>query len=143
MPSLPDPTPAGPAGPPAVPPIILPEHFEDFEGFRETTLSVFTDPQANAILRGLGDLLYTMALEYTRYWPAEPDGSFFHQARAVLADLRHLEGWLGHLDTQRAEASLSEEEEPLSTLCGSLVADLRRIGDTLAAGLPALKTGEE
>jgi hypothetical protein len=132
MPSLPDRIPpSGPDSPAAVPPILDPSRFEDFEGFRETTLAVFTDPAANATLRGLGDLLYTLALEYTRHWPHEPDGSFFHQVRAVLADLSHLEGWLGHLDTQRLEASLSDEEEPLSVLCGSLVAGLKAIGDTL------------
>jgi hypothetical protein len=136
MPDLPqDVTPPAPA---AVPATIDPESFEDFEGFRETTLAVFTDPEANATLRALGDLLYAMALEYTRYWPHEPGGSFFHQVRAVLADLRHLEGWLGHLDSQRAEASLSADEEPLSIVCGSLVAGLKAIGDTLDAELQKL-----
>ena len=88
-------TPTPPAFPPgvAVPAVISPPRFEDFEGFRETTLCVFTDPQANATLRGLGGLLYEMALEYTAHWPHEPCGSFFHQCRAVLADLRHLQGW--------------------------------------------------
>ena len=129
MPSSFDPTP--PDLPPAVPAFIDPARFEDFEGFRETTLAVFMDPTANAALRALGDLLYTMALEYTRHWPHEPDGSFFHQVRAVLADLRHLEGWLGHLDTQRAEASLSAEEEPVSILCGTFVPALKAIGDAL------------
>jgi hypothetical protein len=138
MPSLPDRTPpSGPNDPAAPIPTIDPESFEDFEGFRETTLCVFTEPGANATLRGLGDLLYTMALEYVQHWPVEPDGAFFHQCRAVLADLRHLEGWLAHLNTQRAEASLSDEEEAVSALCGSLVADLRRIGDAIAAELPA------
>jgi hypothetical protein len=94
-------------------------HQTRLEPLSETTLAVFADPAANETLRGLGDLLYTMALEYTRHWPHEPNGSFFHQVRAVLADLRHLEGWLAHLDSQRAEAALSDEEEPLSVLCGS------------------------
>ena len=123
-------------------PIIAPDAFERFEGFRETTLAVFTDPEANASLRGLGDLLYTLALEYARHWPAEPDGSFFHQVRAVLADLRHLEGWLAHLDIQRTEASLSAEEETVSALCGSLVASLKAIGDAVENELRKLGTEE-
>jgi len=140
MPSLPDRIPpSGPNDPAAPIPTIDPEHFEDFEGFRETTLCVFTEPGANATLRGLGDLLYTMGLEYVQHWPVEPDGAFFHQVRAVLADLRHLEGWLSHLDSQRAEASLSDDEEALSALCGSLVADLRRIGDAVQAKIPQLE----
>jgi len=140
MPSLPDRIPpSGPEDPAAPIPTIDPERFEDFEGFRETTLCVFTEPGANATLRGLGDLLYTMALEYTQHWPVEPDGAFFHQVRAVLAALRHLEGWLSHLDSQRKKASLSDEEEALSALCGSLVADLRRIGDVMQAKIPQLE----
>jgi len=119
----------------AVPAEIDPAHFEDFEGFRETTLAAFTDPRANDVLRGLGDLLYTQALEYARHWPREPGGAFFHQVRAVLADLRHLEGWLDHLDKQRAEASLSADEETVSVLCGTLAPRLRAIGDAVAAEL--------
>ena len=53
----------------AVRSIIDPEDYEDFEGFRETTLAVFTDPKVNATLRNLGDLLYTLGLEYSRHWP--------------------------------------------------------------------------
>jgi hypothetical protein len=136
MPSLPDRTPpSGPEDPPAPIPTIDPERFEDFEGFRETTLCVFTEPGANATLRGLGDLLYTMGLEYVQHWPVEPDGAFFHQVRAVLADLRHLEGWLSHLDSQREEASLSDHEERVSEVCGSFVPNLRAVADALETAL--------
>jgi hypothetical protein len=116
--------------------VILPARFEDFEGFRETTLAPFTDPEANAILRGLGELLYTLALEYTRHWPHEPCGSFFHQCRAVLADLRHLEGWLGHLAGEITASALTAEEERVAATCGSLVASLKTAGDTLESQIP-------
>jgi len=119
----------------AAPAVIDPVRFEDFEGFRETTLAVFTDPRANEVLRGLGDLVYTMALEHAHHWPHEPDGAFAHQVRAVLADLRHLEGWLGNLGLQRTEASLSAAEEEVSILCGTLAPSLKAIGDAVEAGL--------
>jgi hypothetical protein len=136
MPSLPDRIPpSGPNDPAAPIPTIDPESFEDFEGFRETTLAVFTDPAANATLRGLGDLLYALALEYCRHWPVEPEGSFYHQARAAVADLRHLQGYLAHLDRQREEASLSDHEERISEICGSLVPDLRAVADALEVAL--------
>jgi hypothetical protein len=128
---------AGPAGPPAaVPAAILPARFEDFEGFRETTLAAFTDPQANTTLRGLGTLLYDMALEYTAHWPHEPCGAFFHQVRAVLADLRHLEGWLAHLAAEVSASVLDFEEEQVAAVCGTLAADLKAAGDTLQARIP-------
>jgi predicted Rdx family selenoprotein len=129
--------------PAAIPAVIPSARFEDFEGFRETTLAVFTDPRANTALRTVGGLLYTISLEYARYWPREPDGAFRHQARAVLADLRHLEGWLGHLDQERTASALTAEEDRLSTLCGTFVPALKSIGDALefeigpAGGRPA------
>jgi hypothetical protein len=117
--------------PAALPATIPPARFEDFEGFRETTLAVFTDPRANAALRTVGGLLYAISLEYARYWPREPDGAFRCQARAVLADLRHLEGWLGHLAGESTASALSAEEDRLSTLCGTFVPALKSIGDAL------------
>ena len=132
----------GMAGLCATPAVIDPARFEDFEGFRETTLAAFTNPLANGVLRGLGDLVYTMALEYARHWPHEPGGAFFHQVRAVLADLRHLEGWLANLGVQRDEASLSAEEEEVSILCGVLGPSLKAIGDALEAELRKLKAAE-
>jgi hypothetical protein len=127
-------------GPAAVPPIIDPEHFEDFEGFRETTLCVFTDPKANGVLRGLGDLLYTISLEYARYWPAEPEGSFYHQARAAVADIRHLQGFLAHMQQQREETDLSPHEIRVAIVCGSLVPDLRAAADALEGVLGPMGT---
>ncbi len=137
MPSLPDRIPpSGPDSPAAVPAVILPARFEDFEGFRETTLAPFTDPGANTVLRGLGILLYDMALEYTAHWPHEPCGAYFHQVRAVLADLRHLQGWLAHLAAEVSASVLDFEEEQIAAVCGSLAADLKAAGDTLQARIP-------
>src|SRR5436190_23426018 len=60
-------------------PIIDPDAFERFEGLRETTLALFTDAKVNSTLRAFVDFVYTIALEYSRYWPKEPGGSFRHE----------------------------------------------------------------
>jgi hypothetical protein len=69
MPSLPDGTPDTPA--PAAAPIIDPDAFERFEGWRETTLAIFTEPTANATPRAFAEFIYTVCLEYSHYWPPE------------------------------------------------------------------------
>jgi hypothetical protein len=130
MPSCPEST-RSPDGPCAVPAQIDSARFEDFEGFRETTLAVFTEPGDNQALRRVGNLLYSMGLEHVRYWPREPDGAFFHQMRAVLADLRHLQGWLAHLGRQRAESVLSRREDLISVHCGAVAEEVRILGDSL------------
>jgi hypothetical protein len=119
----------------AVPPTIDPDHFERFEGFRETTLAIFTDVKANATLRGMADFIYTVCLEYSQYWPAEPEGSFRHQCRAAVADLRHLQGYLAMLGQFRFDASLSDEEDQISALCGRLSPRLKKVADALEKAL--------
>jgi len=78
-------------------PVIDPAAFEEYEGLRETTLAVFTDAKVNTLLREFVDFVYTVCLEYSKYWPREPEGSFKHQTRAALADLRHLQGYVAML----------------------------------------------
>lgn len=126
----------------AIPPIIDPDAFERFEGFRETTLAIFTDAKANATLRGMADFIYTVCLEYSQYWPAEPEGSFRHQCRAAVADLRHLQGYLAMLGQFRFDASLSDEEDQISALCGRLSPRVKKIADALEKALVS-RTEEE
>jgi hypothetical protein len=125
----------------AVPPVLDPDRWERHEGMRETTLAVFTEPRLNAALRTVWDLWYTMALEYRRYWPVEPEGSFRHQAWAGLADLRHLQGFLASLSGERKGSVLTPEEEGLSRLCGRLAARVRRIADALERELGTGRSG--
>ena len=72
---------------PAAPiPTIDPESFEDFDGFRETTLSLITDPERNAAMRTTGRRCRhggELSGE-----PPEPEGSLRHQLRAAVADPR-------------------------------------------------------
>src|SRR5436305_9243344 len=130
--------PSGPASPAAPVPVVDPARFEDFEGFRETTLAVFTDPGANDTLRKLGDLLYTMALEYCHHWPREPEGSFYHQARAVVADLRHMQGFLAYLAQEREKSALTDEEVRVSRVCARLVPKVKAAADALERALGPL-----
>jgi hypothetical protein len=116
---------------PAVPPILDPDAFERFEGFRETTLALFTDAKANATLRAMADFIYTISLEYSRYWPAEPEGSFHHQCRAAVADLRHLQGYLAML----SELHPDTEKRRISALCGRLSPRVKKIADALEKAL--------
>ena len=81
----------------AVPPILDPEDFHEFHGFREASLCLFTDPEHNAALRATGQLIYAMASEGDNDWPAEPEGDPRHQCRAAVADLRFMQGFLGAL----------------------------------------------
>jgi hypothetical protein len=105
MPSSSNPTPPDTFAPV---PILDPAAFERFEGWRETSLAVITDAKANSALRAMAELVYTICLEYSRYWPKEPEGSFFHQCRAAVADLRHMQGYLVMLEEVSASASLTE-----------------------------------
>jgi hypothetical protein len=115
----------------AVPARIVAEEFERFEGFRETTLAVFTDPAINAALRVVGEALYTMALEYWQHWPREPEGSVRHQARAVLADTRHVQGALGQLGREHEASALRAQDERLSVVCVALAERVREVADDL------------
>jgi hypothetical protein len=119
----------------AIPPKLDPEHYELYEGFRETTLAFFTQPEDNLALRGLGRLLFSMALECVRFWPVEPEGVFVQQARAVVADLRHLQGCLAQMDQERVGSALTAREDGLSVVCGRLVRRVKAVADSLEAEL--------
>jgi len=118
-----------------VPPVIDPDRYERFEGLRETTLASITDPEANAALRSVIDLVYTMALEYAGHWPREPEGSFRHQVRAAVADLRHLQGFLAYLGREAEASELTPAEEHVSRKCASLAGCVREIANALEAEL--------
>jgi hypothetical protein len=80
--------------PPAIPPIIDPKGHEAFPTFRETFLVYFTDPTADAAVRGFGILLFDLLLNSWGEWPKHPEGIFRASLRAVIADLRCAQGSL-------------------------------------------------
>jgi hypothetical protein len=131
----PFPTVQGSAPIAAVPPIIDPAAWEDFPVFRETFLLYITDPAYNAALRVFGRLLHELVLEYYHHWPNWLEGVTATELRAAVADLRHLEGYLGAVGREHEEASLAEPEMALSRLAAHKAGELTRIADELEQAL--------
>lgn len=78
----------------AIPPIVTPDRFEDFPMIRESFLAIVTDPEYNKALRMFGDMLFELALEFRGYWPDPPEGHLRTELRALVADLRVVQGHL-------------------------------------------------
>ena len=100
----------------ANPPTIDPATWEDFPVFRETFLMYVTDPGYNAALRIFGRLLHELVLECYRHWPNWLEGVTATELRGAVADVRHLEGYLGAAGREHEEASLTGPEMALSRL---------------------------
>lgn len=145
----PDDPPPSPAPPPvtlqgsvqgvAVPPVIDPSAWEDFPIFRETFLMYVTDPAYNAALRIFGRLLHELVLEYYRHWPNWLEGVTATELRAAVADLRHLEGYLGAVGREHEEASLTKPEMALSRLATRQAGELTRIADEIEQALGGIQ----
>lgn len=125
----------GPEKPPAIPPTIDPFGWEDFSVFRETFLMYFTEQPANAALRIFGRLFHELVLEYYHHWPNWPEGVTATELRAAVADLRHLEGYLGAVGREHEEAALTGPETALSRLAARQAGELARIADELEQAL--------
>jgi hypothetical protein len=116
---------------PAPIPRIDPEEWEDHEGFRETFLLHYTDPEANQTLRRLGGLMFNQALERVDLWPKRPESATRAELLAVVADLRFLEGYLGAVGQEHVISSLSSEDTALSQLAAAQALDVGRIADRI------------
>lgn len=113
------------------PPTVNPARFEEFPAFRETFLQIFTDPTYNAALREVGNMVFDMALEYREYWPDQPEGIIRSELRALVADLRVIQGHLDSLSNpQNASPNTAQEERNLA-VAGRIVDDIRHAADTL------------
>jgi hypothetical protein len=134
MPDLPDSTPP----PPAFPPVIAPDDFEDFPAFRETFLLFFTDPSANATMRGLGRLLHEFVLEFWGMWPAHPGGMFPAELRAAVADLRHVQGSIQEW-TGPAFPREDAYEIRLAGISADVARELAKLADRLEAELGSFR----
>ena len=116
---------------PAAPPAIDPSRWEDFPAFRETFLLHYTAPGYNAALRGLGTMLFELALEagHGPLFPALPGPSVRHELAAAAGDLRHLQGFLA---TVAAEQEGADPDDPDD-------ADLRRLSKVAARLAPQVE----
>jgi hypothetical protein len=110
----------------AIPPIIEPEDFENFPTFRETFLAFIVDPGANAIFRGLGELLFNFILDYWEHWPDQPEGELRANLRAAVADMRHVQGYLTQLAGPH-NAYDSAHEEHLAGVGGDVACEIAKL----------------
>jgi hypothetical protein len=115
----------------ATPPRIPPESWEDFPVFRETFLLYLTEKPGNDALRVVGRLFHELVLEYSHLWPDWPEGTTTTELRAALADLRHLQGFLGTVGQEQETAALAHGETYLSRLAARQAGELARIGDEI------------
>ncbi len=115
----------------AFPPVLDPSRWEDFEGFRETFLLNFSDPESNAAMRSLGRVLYHLVLESAHVMPVLPGGWLRGNLLAALADLRFVEGFLAFVGEERGSEGLTAGEEELCRSVRRKARALRRIADAL------------
>jgi hypothetical protein len=116
---------------PAPIPTILPAQWEEFEGFRETLLLHYTDPEANDTLRRLGGFLFNVSLESAPAWPSHAEGETRSELRAALADLRHLEGFLASVGQEHVVSSLLPGDEALSRFAAEQSIQVGQIADRI------------
>jgi hypothetical protein len=60
-----------------------------------------------------------------------PEGTVTTELRAALADLRHLQGFLGAVGQEEETASLAQGDTYLSRLAARQAVELARIGDQI------------
>lgn len=120
---------------PARPPQSDPAAWEDSAVFRETFLIYFTEPFENESLRVFGRLFHELVLEYYHHWPEWPESATATELRAAVADLRHLQGYLGAVGREHAEAALAGSDTTLSFLAARQAGELARIADEIEAAL--------
>jgi hypothetical protein len=126
----------------ATPPTIDPAAWEDFAVFRETFLMYLTPPGYAAALRTVGEMLHSMILEAFNPWPGWPESSTRTELRAALADLRHLEGFLGAVGREHVASSLTRPDDRLSRFAARQAAEVAKIAHRIEAELAKLAAGE-
>jgi hypothetical protein len=118
--ALPVPPLPSPSLPPPAPPSPPPTWVEA-SGFRETFLMQLEPDEAEA-LREAGHHLYDLACERGRR--DAPESFLRMTLRAVLADLRHLEGLLGHVAHDLVGCDLDPNDARLLTFAARVVLEL-------------------
>ena len=119
---------------------IDPAEWEDHEGFRETFLLHYTDPEANETLRRLGGLMFNQALERVDLWPKRPESSTRAELLAAVADLRFLEGYLSAVGQEHVVSSLSSEDTALSQCSAECALEVGGMADRIEEELARWKS---
>ena len=112
-------------------PHLDPAAWEEHEGFRETFLLHYTEPEANTTLRHLGSLLFNLALESSGGWPHHPGGVTRSELQAALADLRYLQGFLASVGREHLVSSLNAADDTLSRFAAERSEEVGRIADRI------------
>jgi hypothetical protein len=98
---------------------LIPPGWEESAGFRETFLYRFDQPQDQGALRHLAHRLHEMILETARdVLPSQTssESGTREELRAVAADLRHVQGFLGAVARSYDESDLPLADAELATL---------------------------
>jgi hypothetical protein len=111
------------------PPAADPHAWEKLPAFRQTFLMYVTPPGFQEALQGLGEMLYSLVLETPAEWPPWTESATRTEMRAALADLRHLEGFLGAVGREREVSSLDPEDAYLSGIAARLSRQIRHAAD--------------
>jgi hypothetical protein len=123
------------SSPPAVPPAIDPAAWEAFPVFRESFLLYISEPTFNASLRTVAEHFFGMLLETYNRWPAWPESTTRMEMRAAVADMRHLQGFLGSVGQERRMSSLSPGDVRLSRYASNAARSLNRLASALESKL--------
>jgi len=115
----------------AVPPSIAPAEWESFPIFRESALLYISEPEFNSALRKVGEHFYSMLLEVYDKWPEWPESSTRMELRALVADLRHAQGFAASIGLERKASALAPEDHKLA----KHAAELARVLNKLAGGI--------
>jgi hypothetical protein len=102
-------------------PQSIPPSWNESESFRETTLIWIADAADREALRRVGRLIHDLALEATRE-PSDPGEPSQTRAElgAVVAELRHLEGYLAMVGREAEESTLEPDDDALAHFAGKL-----------------------
>ena len=94
-PQLQPPPPAPPQSPSTLPARPDPlESWQELQPFRQTFLRHFSAPGHREALETVGEMVFTMALEYAGYWPQSEEPALLEELRTAAEDVRFLHGFL-------------------------------------------------
>ncbi|HEY6322997.1 MAG TPA: hypothetical protein VJA16_15715 [Thermoanaerobaculia bacterium] len=112
---------------------LTPQDWNEGDSFLETAFLHIQDHEDREALRRVGRLIYNMSLEVRidQTLADDEESQTRAELRAVLADLRHVQGFLACVLRESVESSLDADEQALSVLAGSFAGRVAAIADAL------------
>ena len=110
--------------------------WNESDSFRETTLIWINDAEDREALRRVGRLIHDLALEATQE-PTDRGGPSQTRAElgAVVAELRHLEGYLAMVGREAEESTLEPADDALAHFAGRLAGQVRSLAEAIERAL--------